>query len=704
MKPGNEAWLYSDASAYYQAFVNACSRAERSIYIAGWDFHSATVLTHRRRRGLRPKKIKLGNFLRSLVRRNPSLHIFILTWDYAPFYILEREPFQTFRRGWMKHPRIHFHMDDAHPISASQHQKFVVTDADIAFCGGLDLTIRRWDENSHSQNAPLRIDPYGEPYGAFHDYQLGVSGPIVQSFVELFSNRWRSATGHALPRVPTTSRQAANPLPIDTAISYLNADIAFSRTVPAFRDQIELTEIAQLYLDLIAKAEHTIVIENQYLTAHSIVGALEARLKREDGPEIVIILPEKAGGWLEMKTMGVLQDLALKRLRESDAHGRLRIYFPLDKKRSAGKLPMTVHSKIIIVDDHFLSIGSANLNNRSMGYDSECQLTIDATADSFNQRAIRETRAYVLSHHCELDSSDMAKLIARTNSIIKPLDTCCLPDNNRQLARFQIQDQGKLQLEDMNWLDMEKPTELEQAVDQWGHVSEIASKKLGISPRVLILGLTVLFAIILGVVWHNLIKSPEGAEATLRAWLIEPLSDPLKAAVIVPIVYAVGGILFVPINLLIIATASVASTGLALLYILVGITTNVAVGYTLGRLAGHFIFKRFFGKKTRGILERIGKGQFLTILFIRVFPIAPSSLINLAAGSGKIPFFRFLGATLLGMAPGTIMLVLFQKSLMDILREPGVGSIVTLIILAVITYFIFRWSKRRFSQYRGNKG
>ncbi len=167
-----------------------------------------------------------------------------------------------------------------------------------------------------------------------------------------------------------------------------------------------------------------------------------------------------------------------------------------------------------------------------------------------------------------------------------------------------------------------------------------------------------------------------------------------------PLVFGLGAIFFIPINLLIIITASLFSTSWAFLEILVGTILNVCVGYTLGRWVGQYIFRRFFGRRTQKILDRIGTGQFLTLLLVRIFPIAPSALINLAAGSGQIPFFRFLAATLLGMTPGTIMLVLFQKSIMDIVREPGVSSIVTLLVLSLITFFIFRWSRRRFSQYR----
>ncbi|MBC7531508.1 MAG: VTT domain-containing protein [Oligoflexus sp.] len=700
---GNEAWLYSDAAAYYQALVNACEKAEKTILIAGWDFHSDTVLTYKKRRGLGmiPKKLLLRRFFRRLVRQKPELRIYILTWDYAPFYMLERERLQSWKRGWLKHPRIHFHLDDAHPISASQHQKFVITDADVAFIGGLDLTIRRWDQSSHSHDAPLRRDPDGEPYGAFHDYQLGVTGSVVFDFIRLFHGRWLNATGQMLNKLPTEQNSTSNPLPTDTVASFKNAKVGFSRTMPAFKDQDECKEIAQLFQDLIRVAERFIVIENQYLSAHSIVKAITDRLVEETGPEVIIILPEKAGGWLEMKTMGLLQDLALKRLVSFDRYDRLRIYYPFDRGRAAKRLGMTVHSKLMIIDDRYLTIGSANLNNRSMGYDTECQLTIDSNEDPACCDAIVYAMAFVLAHHSEIKADELELQIRDETSIIKPLAELCDTQRDRHLAKFHIHHvNDKLQLEDMNWLDMEKPSELEMAVDQWGFASEIASRRLGVSPRVLLLGLTVFFAFVLGFVWHYLLNDAQGSEEALRNLLIEPLADPVRARIIMPFIFGLGAIFFIPINLLIIITASIFTTGWAFIEILTGTILNVCVGYTLGRFVGRFIFERFFGKRTQKILDRIGKGQFLTILFIRIFPIAPSALINLAAGSGKIPFFRFLGATILGMTPGTIMLVFFQKSIMDVFRAPGLSSVFTLMILAIITFVIFRWSRRRFSQYR----
>ncbi len=704
VQENNEAWLYSDASAYYAAFVKACQQAKKSIVIVGWDFHSDTVLTYKKRRaGLKPKRLLLRRFLQTVVRKNPQLQVYVLTWDYAPVYLFEREKLQSLKRGWMKHPRIHFHLDDAHPISASQHQKFVVVDADIAFVGGLDLTIRRWDDAKHSHEAPFRKDPYGEPYGAFHDYQLGMTGPIVFDFLQLFRDRWEKATGNIPRSLPEQQVQAPNPLPADTVATFENATLVFSRTMPAFRDQEELTEISQLFSDLIQSARQAIVIENQYLTAHSIVKSLGARLEERDGPEVIIILPEKAGGWLEIRTMGMLQDLAIKRLRSHDKHGRLRIYFPRDEERARLGLGMTVHSKIMIVDEQYFSIGSANLNNRSMGYDTECQITIDAARSGVNQKAILDTRAYILAHHCEVGTEELQAAFENEGSLIRPLDLVSDRAESRFLEAFPPHpEHDTSQLEDLNWLDMEKPTAIEQAMDQWGFASEFVSRKLGVSPRIVLLLVTIVFAVSIGVFWHFVFHDAQGTEEGLRRVLLAPLSDPDRARFIMPLVFAVGAVLFIPINLMIIITASVFSTSWAFLEIALGVTANVLVGYALGRLAGHFIFARFFGKRTQKILDRIGQGQFLTILFIRVFPIAPGALINLAAGSGKVPFFRFLCATLLGMAPGTIMLVLFQKSIIDVFRNPGAGSIITLVILGLVTFGIFRWSRRRFSQYRQN--
>jgi phospholipase D1/2 len=88
----------------------------------------------------------------------------------------------------------------------------------------------------------------------------------------------------------------------------------------------------------------------------------------------VIVNPQRTTGWLEEETMGSARDLLLRRVAEADRHGRFRVYYPVNE---AGE-PVYVHAKVAVIDDRLLRVGSSNLNNRSLGFDSECDLAVEA--------------------------------------------------------------------------------------------------------------------------------------------------------------------------------------------------------------------------------------------------------------------------------------------------------------------------------------
>ncbi|MEZ5584304.1 MAG: phospholipase D-like domain-containing protein [Candidatus Competibacteraceae bacterium] len=120
------------------------------------------------------------------------------------------------------------------------------------------------------------------------------------------------------------------------------------------------------------------------------------RLCEPNGPEIMLILPMQTSGWLEQTTMDVLRARLLEKLRAADRHGRLRIYYPVVPELTDACV--NVHVKLMIVDDRLLRIGSANLSNRSMGLDTECDLAIEAHDDD-QRRAIVAFRNHLLSQH-----------------------------------------------------------------------------------------------------------------------------------------------------------------------------------------------------------------------------------------------------------------------------------------------------------------
>ncbi len=93
---------------------------------------------------------------------------------------------------------------------------------------------------------------------------------------------------------------------------------------------------------------------------------MAARLREPDGPEIVVVNPETADGWLEEKAMGSARARLLRLVRAADRFGRFRLYTPV----AAGGTPIYVHAKVLVMDDRLLRIGSSNLNNRSLGYDT----------------------------------------------------------------------------------------------------------------------------------------------------------------------------------------------------------------------------------------------------------------------------------------------------------------------------------------------
>ena len=120
-------------------------------------------------------------------------------------YALEREPLPRLQFGWTSPPQITLCMDGMLPVGASQHEKLVIVDDAVAFCGGLDLTIRRWDTPRHDPGDDRRIDPGGRPYPPFHDLQIMVDGDAARALSEVARARWAVATGHDLVPIAVTT-------------------------------------------------------------------------------------------------------------------------------------------------------------------------------------------------------------------------------------------------------------------------------------------------------------------------------------------------------------------------------------------------------------------------------------------------------------------------------------------------------------------
>jgi len=448
-----------DAAAYFEALRAALARARRSIFILGWDVHSRVRL------GAGPDAPELAALLDETAERSPALRVYVLDWDYSVLLTGTREVASWLRLDWRSHHRVRFRLDGRHPVGACHHQKLVVVDDSVAFVGGLDLTAGRWDTPEHRAEDPRRVDPSGAPYPPFHDVQLAVDGEAARLLGALARERWRRAAGRARAvRAPRRNERAHDAWPPALAPDFENVAVAIARTEPAYAGRPECREIEALYADSIASARRWIYLENQYLSSRAIGDALCASLARRDGPEILIVAPRQCSGWLEEQTMGLLRHRVVQRLLEADRHGRLRIRYP---QLPGDPLRVNVHAKLMIADDELLRVGSANLSNRSMGFDTECDVQIEAGGDAGHAHGVVSVLARLLAEHLGCDAATVSRALDETGSLFATVDR--LGGGARRLAPLDVScgEWADAVLPEHLLTDPEQPIDLLRPIEAW---------------------------------------------------------------------------------------------------------------------------------------------------------------------------------------------------------------------------------------------
>jgi phosphatidylserine/phosphatidylglycerophosphate/cardiolipin synthase-like enzyme len=163
-------------------------------------------------------------------------------------------------------------------------------------------------------------------------------------------------------------------------------------------------EIRRLNLACIAQAKHAIYLENQYFTSPLVTEALAARLAEPEGPEVVLISTARSPSWFDQLTMDRARGAMLWRLRAADVFGRFRAYCPV----TSGRETIIVHSKVSVFDDCVARVGSANLNNRSGGFDTECELGLECGGEA-ERVAITAFRDRLVGHFMGVTGDAVAK-------------------------------------------------------------------------------------------------------------------------------------------------------------------------------------------------------------------------------------------------------------------------------------------------------
>ena len=410
----DRAALIVDAADYFRLARKAMCGAKKQIILVGWDFDTRICLDHEADDGA---PTELGAFISWLTKNRPGLEIYILKWDIGALQLLARGTTVVRVASWIANPDVHFKLDGAHAAGASHHQKIVVIDDSLAFCGGIDMTGDRWDTRGHLDADKRRRRPTTRRrYGPWHDATMAVDGKVAAALGELARDRWAAAGGK--PIAPPSAEN--HPWPDSLEPHFRDVDIAIARTRSEHGDQKPVREIEGLFVAMIKAARRFVYAENQFFASRVIAQAIVDRLKEPDPPEFVIVNPRTGSGWLDEEAMSPARAALMELIAKHDHRRRFRIYTPVTE----GREDIYVHSKIMIVDDRQIRVGSANFNNRSMGLDSECDLMIDSALPA--NAAIGETIAMLRSdlmaeHLGETPETVMSKF-AETGSLIRTIE------------------------------------------------------------------------------------------------------------------------------------------------------------------------------------------------------------------------------------------------------------------------------------------
>ena len=375
-RAGNAVDILIDGAQALPEIEQAIRNARRHVHIAGWSITPHFAVS----RGEPP--VILRELLADAAER---VDVRVLMWAGAPSHTFapDRRTVRAAREELMRGTKVRAACDSRSRAMHCHHEKLVIVDDEVAFVGGIDLTQLggdRWDTNAHPARGRL----------GWHDASSRLRGPAVADVAGHFTARWSEVTGEPVAAAPAQPPAPAGDLEVQVV-----------RTVPERQyDFVPRGDfrIMEAYLRALRSAERLIYLESQFLWAPEIIDLLEAKLRDppHDDFRVIVVLPSRANNGQE-DTRGQLAILADA---DRGAHRFLAATISARTGRTIDRV--YVHAKIGIVDDRWLTIGSANLNAHSMYNDSEMNIVVCDPA------VARDTRLRLWAEHLERDEDDVA--------------------------------------------------------------------------------------------------------------------------------------------------------------------------------------------------------------------------------------------------------------------------------------------------------
>jgi uncharacterized membrane protein YdjX (TVP38/TMEM64 family) len=352
----------------------------------------------------------------------------------------------------------------------------------------------------------------------------------------------------------------------------------------------------------------------------------------------------------------------LRELTAEDRYGRFRIYHPVTKP---GGKNVYVHSKVMIVDDRFVRVGSANLSNRSMGLDTECDLSLEAVEGKEKREAVCRFRDRLLAEHLKVAPEEVATAVSKRGSLGKAVEE--LAGRQRGLAPldWEVDEELDRQIPETAIIDPERPISPDRLVASF--LPEEAQKSAFSRAWRFAILLVALAGLTIAWRWsplHEYANVPE-----IRGWLEGFHSLPGIEALVV-LGFTAGAIVGVPVTVLIAGVAMAFQPLVAFGISLVGTLLSASGSFWLGHAVGRDLIRRLAGSRLNQLSRRLARRGVLAIATVRVVPVAPFAILNVVAGASHVRFWDYFWGTVVGMSPGILALSFYVGSLLDVVQDP----------------------------------
>jgi phosphatidylserine/phosphatidylglycerophosphate/cardiolipin synthase-like enzyme len=419
---GNAAEVLVDGEASWQRVAEDLAGAQREVWIATWMCRPDHELERPEELALREPAerahLRLGQILETLAARGARVRLLVWGMVYTP--IADR-----WMRRWFWRGRDNIDvLEQDHPILiGSHHQKTITIDGRVGYCGGMNLKENDWDTIGHdafdARRFPHRAGPEHragasrrrEPsrFPPRHDLMLRVEGPVVGDLLRIFAERWQQSLRQrrrsrlskpvdSLRRRLGTKPHPELPPPGPAPAAAGKHWVQIVRTTPGGEQGI-----LGAYYRAIYNARRYIYIENQYFRSPLIAHALQRAVQRNPRLRLIVVVrPVNDGRKSLLDPSAYWTAYTQARIRDVRPDFRLTRLVVCSRAADEGLhwVPVDVHAKAMVIDDAWLTVGSANINDRGFRYEGEINAVV------LDKQLARNLRIRLMAEHLEIPATD----------------------------------------------------------------------------------------------------------------------------------------------------------------------------------------------------------------------------------------------------------------------------------------------------------